>query len=77
MEDNEVLPLGKTELRFISTPGHTMESICIILGSKGEEEFIFTGDTIFCGDVGRPDLASDSIKNVSVRDLTDNLFESL
>lgn len=54
-----------------------MESICILIGEKGKEEFVFTGDTLFCGDAGRPDLASDSIKKITVRDLTDYLFDSL
>lgn len=59
------------------TPGHTLESICIIIGDEKKEEFIFTGDTLFVGDAGRPDLASDSVKNITVRDLTDHLFDSL
>lgn len=64
-------------MRFMHTPGHTLESICILLGEKGKEEFIFTGDTLFCGDAGRPDLASDSVKHITVRNLTDYLFDSL
>lgn len=61
----------------MSTPGHTLESICMLIGAPGNEEFIFTGDTLFCGDAGRPDLASDSVKKITIRDLSDFLFDSL
>lgn len=64
-------------MRFLATPGHTLESICIVIGDRGKEEFVFTGDTLFCGDAGRPDLASDALKNITVRTLTDHLFDSL
>ena len=49
----------------------------MIIGEEGKEEFIFTGDTLFCGDAGRPDLASDSAKKITVRNLTDYLYDSL
>ena len=64
-------------MRFINTPGHTLESVCLIIGQEGKEEFVFTGDTLFCGDVGRPDLAQDNAKKVTLRDLSDKLYESI
>ena len=58
----------------MSTPGHTMESICMI---AGDEEFVFTGDTLFLGDSGRPDLANKSNKDLTAETLASHLFDSL
>jgi len=56
--DNQVFSVGKIQIKLIHTPGHTLESSCFILiDESGVEKAIFTGDTIFLGDVGRPDLA--------------------
>ena len=55
-----VLPLGSVELRALETPGHTPESICWIVVEKGRPTKALTGDTLFIGDVGRPDLAGAS-----------------
>lgn len=56
--DNEVLPLGDVSIKVLHTPGHTMESTTyLLLDEEGKERGIFTGDTLFIGDVGRPDLA--------------------
>jgi hydroxyacylglutathione hydrolase len=60
----------------IHTPGHTLESSCYLLTDRdGKEEIVFTGDTLFLGDVGRPDLAVSS--EVSGEELAGMLFDSL
>lgn len=57
-EDGEILPLGKISIKVLHTPGHTMESTTyLLIDETGKEHAIFTGDTLFIGDVGRPDLA--------------------
>lgn len=57
VEDGEVLPLGNVSLRAIHTPGHTPESTCFLLkDEQGKDHALFSGDTLFVGDVGRPDL---------------------
>jgi hydroxyacylglutathione hydrolase len=54
---NEILKLGDISIKALHTPGHTMESTCyLLLNNKQEPHAIFTGDTLFVGDVGRPDL---------------------
>src|SRR5205085_5323457 len=58
-KDGEIFKLGKISLEVIHTPGHTLESSCYLLkDEKGRPNAIFTGDTLFVGDVGRPDLSS-------------------
>ena len=58
-EDGEVFTLGDIRIKAIHTPGHTIESTCyLIYDEQGNEHSIFTGDTLFVGDVGRPDLMS-------------------
>jgi hydroxyacylglutathione hydrolase len=75
-EDGEILTLGKTKIKVIHTPGHTMESTTFLLfDEEGKEYAIFTGDTLFIGDVGRPDLAVKS--DLSQEDLAGHLYESL
>lgn len=55
--DGEMLALGKSFIKVLHTPGHTLESSCFLLvNEEGKEDAIFTGDTLFVGDVGRPDL---------------------
>lgn len=57
-QDGEVFKLGNITLQVLHTPGHTMESACFLLRNEdGQPYCIFTGDTLFVGDVGRPDLA--------------------
>lgn len=57
-EDGEDLQLGSLKIRVLHTPGHTLESSCfLLLDQNGNPHSIFTGDTLFVGDVGRPDLA--------------------
>ena len=56
--DNELITLGNIKFRVLHTPGHTMESSCFLLiDENGKENALFSGDTLFIGDVGRPDLA--------------------
>jgi glyoxylase-like metal-dependent hydrolase (beta-lactamase superfamily II)/rhodanese-related sulfurtransferase len=75
-KDNEVLNLGKIKIKVLHTPGHTMESSTFLLiDENGKEYAIFTGDTLFIGDVGRPDLAVKS--DLSREDLAGYLFDSL
>jgi hydroxyacylglutathione hydrolase len=58
-KDGEVFTLGKTSFEVLHTPGHTIESTCYLLKDEnGKSNAIFTGDTLFVGDVGRPDLSS-------------------
>lgn len=58
-KDGEVLTLGKLSIQVIHTPGHTLESTCYLIRDENEKPHaIFTGDTLFVGDVGRPDLSS-------------------
>jgi len=74
--DGEELKVGKLTLKVLHTPGHTLESTTYLLKDKnGKDHAIFSGDTLFLGDVGRPDLAlkSDLTKN----DLAAMLFDSL
>lgn len=74
--DGQVFELGKIRIKVLHTPGHTMESCCYLLfDENGKEYCIFTGDTLFIGDVGRPDLAQKS--DLTVHDLAAHLYDSL
>ncbi len=74
--DNEVFYIGSLSLTTIHTPGHTMESTCYLLKDiEGNQEALFTGDTLFIGDVGRPDLAAKS--DLTTEDLAGHLYDSL
>lgn len=58
MKDGEDLRLGKIKIRTLHTPGHTLESSCyLLIDENGKYDSIYTGDTVFLGEVGRPDLA--------------------
>lgn len=74
MKNKEEITVGKIKLRFLATPGHTLESMCILLLDENREEILFTGDTLFVGDVGRPDLA---VVGSDERFLARELFRSL
>ena len=77
-KDGEKFKLGNAEITLIHTPGHTMESSCYLLtNEEGKEEAIFTGDTLFIGDVGRPDLAQHVIADLTQEKLASHLFDSL
>lgn len=74
--DGEVLKVGNISIKVLHTPGHTMESTCYLLyDENGKESAVFTGDTLFIGDVGRPDLAQKS--DLTMADLAGHLYDSL
>ena len=74
--DNEEFKIGNITLKALHTPGHTLESVTyLLIDEKGKNHAIFTGDTLFLGDVGRPDLAIKS--DLSEKDLAGILFKSL
>lgn len=75
-KDGEELKVGKLTIKVLHTPGHTMESTTyLLLDEAGKEYAIFSGDTLFIGDVGRPDLAAKS--SFTVEDLAGTLYDSL
>ena len=75
-KDGEELPLGAIKIKVLHTPGHTMESTTyLLIDENGVEHSIFTGDTLFIGDVGRPDLAVKT--DLSREDLAAHLYDSL
>ena len=75
-EDGEILNVGKIKIKVLHTPGHTMESTSFLLfDENGKEYALFSGDTLFIGDVGRPDLAAKS--HLTVEDLAGHLYDSL
>lgn len=76
-EDNQVFQLGKAKIKVLHTPGHTMESSCFLLiDEEGHETALFSGDTLFLGDVGRPDLAQKAA-NLTQEELAGLLYDSL
>ena len=76
--DGEILKLGKVSFTVLHTPGHTMESSCFLLKDEsGKEVAIFTGDTLFIGDVGRPDLAQKVKAELTPEILAGHLYHSL
>ncbi|HMV14985.1 MAG TPA: MBL fold metallo-hydrolase [Chitinophagales bacterium] len=76
--DGEVFTLGNATITVLHTPGHTMESICLLLtDSNGKKTALFTGDTLFIGDVGRPDLAQHVVSDLTQEKLAAHLFDSL
>lgn len=77
-EDGQEFELGGVKIRLIHTPGHTMESaVFLLLDEEGKEHSIFTGDTLFIGDVGRPDLAQKVIEDLTQEKLASHLYDSL
>lgn len=76
-KDGEVFKLGKITITCIHTPGHTMESSCYLLKDEnGKDYALFSGDTLFLGDVGRPDLAQKAA-DMTQEQLAGILFDSL
>ena len=76
VEDGELISVGKIKIKAIHTPGHTIESTCyLLIDEKGKERALFSGDTLFIGDVGRPDLAVKT--SLTKEDLAGHLFDSL
>lgn len=75
--DGEVFPLGDISIQVLHTPGHTPESSCYLLkDATGKDHAIFTGDTLFVGDVGRPDLAQQGT-GLTMQELAGMLYDSL
>lgn len=75
--DGEVFKVGNVTFRVLHTPGHTMESTCyLLLDEQGREKALFSGDTLFIGDVGRPDLAQKAA-HLTQEQLAETLFDSL
>jgi hydroxyacylglutathione hydrolase len=75
-EDNQVFEIGNIKIKVLHTPGHTLESVTyLLLDENGNEHAIFTGDTLFLGDVGRPDLAIKS--DLTKEDLAEMMYDSL
>jgi hydroxyacylglutathione hydrolase len=77
-EDGQIFKVGDVSIEVLHTPGHTMESSCYLLRDEnGKEVGIFTGDTLFIGDVGRPDLAQKVIADLTQDKLARHLYHSL
>ena len=75
--DNQVLKVGNIQIKVLHTPGHTMESTTyLLIDENGKDHAIFSGDTLFLGDVGRPDLAQKAA-SMTQEDLAGLLYESL
>lgn len=76
-KDGEIFKIGDLTIEVMHTPGHTLESSCYLLkDEKGKDHCVFTGDTLFAGDVGRPDLAQKS-DEITVNDLAGMMYDSL
>ncbi|MBK9212824.1 MAG: MBL fold metallo-hydrolase [Saprospiraceae bacterium] len=76
-EDNQVFNIGKIKIKVLHTPGHTLESSCFLLiDENGKDYALFSGDTLFIGDVGRPDLAQKAA-SMTQEQLAGILFHSL
>lgn len=75
--DGEEFTVGSYTIRAIHTPGHTLESTCYLLMENGEATGIITGDTLFIGDVGRPDLAQALTSELTQEVLASHLYDSL
>ncbi len=74
-KDNEIFKLGKITIQVLHTPGHTLESSCYLLRDENDKPHaIFTGDTLFVGDVGRPDLSSG---NMTSAELAGIMYETI
>lgn len=78
-DDGDTIKIGETLLKALNTPGHSPDSISIVLiDVKGKEHAVFTGDTLFVGDVGRPDLR-EKAGNIQAKreELSEQMYESL
>jgi len=76
--DGQEFKVGNYTIKAIHTPGHTMESTCyLLIDENGKQHGIITGDTLFIGDVGRPDLAQALVTDLTQEKLAGYLFDSL
>jgi glyoxylase-like metal-dependent hydrolase (beta-lactamase superfamily II)/rhodanese-related sulfurtransferase len=77
-EDGQVFEIGDYKVKVIHTPGHTMESTTyLLIDENGKEHGLITGDTLFIGDVGRPDLAQKIVSDLTQEKLAGLLYDSL
>jgi glyoxylase-like metal-dependent hydrolase (beta-lactamase superfamily II)/rhodanese-related sulfurtransferase len=77
-QDGEIFRLGKVTVKVLHTPGHTMESSCYLLLDEHDKEVaLFSGDTLFINDVGRPDLAQHVVADLTPEKLAAHLYDSL
>ena len=75
--DGETFSIGALKIEVLHTPGHTLESSCYLLKDEyGKDHCVFTGDTLFVGDVGRPDLAQKT-NDITMNDLAEMMYDSL
>lgn len=80
LRDGDVIPLGNDYVRVLHTPGHSPDSISLVVGDRVRADadwLVFTGDTLFVGDVGRPDLHGDMNTALFAGQLYDSLFSKL
>jgi glyoxylase-like metal-dependent hydrolase (beta-lactamase superfamily II)/rhodanese-related sulfurtransferase len=76
-KDKEIFKIGDLTIEVLHTPGHTLESACYLLKDENKKDYcVFTGDTLFVGDVGRPDLAQKS-NEITVNDLAGMMYDSI
>jgi hydroxyacylglutathione hydrolase len=76
-KDGETFTIGELTIQVLHTPGHTLESTCYLLkDEQGKDHCVFTGDTLFVGDVGRPDLAQKS-NELTINDLAGMMYDSI
>ncbi|HMU44713.1 MAG TPA: MBL fold metallo-hydrolase [Chitinophagaceae bacterium] len=76
-KDGETFKVGKLTIKVLHTPGHTLESTCYLLKDEsGKDYCVFTGDTLFVGDVGRPDLAQKGTE-ITMEDLAAMMYDSI
>ncbi len=76
-KDGDTFKIGNITMEVLHTPGHTLESTCYLLKDEsGKDHCVFTGDTLFVGDVGRPDLAQKG-EDITMNDLAGMLYESI
>lgn len=73
LSDGQILEVGNRRIRVLHTPGHTMEHVCLL----GDDWYLLTGDTLFIGDVGRVDLATDTLSSEDLRNRAHQLYASL
>ncbi len=77
-KDNQIFKVGDYKVKVLHTPGHTMESTTyLLIDENGKEHGIITGDTLFIGDVGRPDLAQHVVSELTEEKLAGYLYDSL
>jgi hydroxyacylglutathione hydrolase len=71
--DGNIVEIGRRKIKALHTPGHTKEHVCLLV----DDWLVFTGDTLFVGDVGRVDLSADNISTKDVEERAENLFDSI